>query len=74
MAPMSEGPEYEVPGNPYVGMTTNERLFNAGLLDLWDMAKRARNREEMIRLLVQVGATEWHAARIADTVLAYSSD
>ena len=67
---MSQGPEYETPGNPYVGMTTNERLSNAGLLNSWDIAAHARNREVMIRLLVQVGATEWHAAQIADTVIA----
>jgi hypothetical protein len=62
--------EYDVPNNPYVGMMTNERLFNVGLPDEWDRAARHRDRPSMVRLLVQVGATLRHAEQIADAVLA----
>jgi hypothetical protein len=37
----------------YAGMTTNERLFDAGLLSKWDAAARSRNRERMIELLAK---------------------
>lgn len=36
------------------GMTVNERLFHVGLLDDWQAAVRRRDRDAMIRLLVQV--------------------
>jgi hypothetical protein len=51
------------------GMTTNERLFAAGLLHDFDAAARARDRDGMIKLLLQVALTQWEAERIADTVL-----
>jgi hypothetical protein len=35
-------------------MTTNERLFDAGLLSEWTAAARSRNRERMIELLGKV--------------------
>jgi hypothetical protein len=50
-------------------MTTNERLFVAGLLTEWDAAVKARNRALMIELLSQVDLSE-QAAAIADRVLA----
>lgn len=50
------------------GLTVNERLFNAGLLDQWDAAVRRRDRNEMIALLEQVKVTAPHVT--ADTVLA----
>ena len=53
----------------YSGMTTNERLFVAGLLTEWDAAVKARNRALMIELLSQVDLSE-QAAAIADRVLA----
>jgi len=38
----------------YSGMTVNERLFAAGLLDAWDAAVNARNRNRMIEVLLEV--------------------
>ena len=50
------------------GMTTNERLFEAGLLDVWDAAFARRDRDEMIALLVRVDLAE-QAAWITDQAL-----
>ena len=52
----------------YAGMTTNERLFEAGLLSEWDAAARSRNRDRMIELLGRVDLGD-QAEWIADTVL-----
>jgi hypothetical protein len=49
-------------------MTTNERLFEAGLLSEWNAAARSRNRERMIELLGKVDLGD-QAEWIADTVL-----
>jgi hypothetical protein len=38
----------------YIGMTVNERLFAAGLLEKFDDAARARDSARMIALLTQV--------------------
>lgn len=35
----------------YEGMTWNERLAAAGLLDAWDRAARRMDRAEMVRVL-----------------------
>ena len=67
---MSEGLQPESPTSRYTGMTINERLFAAGLLDAWDRAARARDRQAMIDNLLSVGIAEWFAAKTADTVLA----
>jgi hypothetical protein len=40
--------------SPYAGITTNERLFEAGLLSEWNVAARSRNRDWMIELLGKV--------------------
>ena len=50
------------------GMTTNERLLEAGLLDTFDAAARKRDRAEMIDLLTRANGSdpEW----IADKILA----
>lgn len=48
-------------------MTVNERLFNAGLLDAFDSAARAKNRAEMIRLLTEVDVED--PALTADPIL-----
>lgn len=53
----------------YGGMTVNERLVEAGLMDAWDSALNARNREEMIAILSQV-ELESQAGIIADSALA----
>ncbi len=52
----------------YAGMTTNERLFEAGLLAEWNAAARSRNRERMIELLRKVDLGD-QAEWIVDTVL-----
>ncbi len=52
----------------YAGMTTNKRLFDAGLLSEWSAAARSRNRERMIELLGKVDLGD-PAESIANTVL-----
>jgi len=54
----------------YSGMTTNERLFSAGLLERFDDAARWRDRGKMIAFLVQVEFSESDATSIVDAVLA----
>jgi hypothetical protein len=49
-------------------MTTNERLFEAGLLSEWTAAVRSRSRERMIELLSKVDLGD-QAESITDTVL-----
>jgi len=51
----------------YQGMTVNERLFEAGLLEAFANAARARDRSEMIRILTEVEVDD--AAWSADTIL-----
>ncbi len=51
----------------YAGMTVNERLFEAGLLEAFDTAAKARERSEMIRILNHVDVAD--AALSADTIL-----
>ena len=43
------------------GMTINERLFHLGLMDQWDKAVRARDRNAMMRLMEQceVETPQW---------------
>jgi len=56
----------------YRGMTTNERLFVANLLEEYQVAARKRDRAKMIELLSRVdlaSQAEW----IADAVLANPS-
>jgi hypothetical protein len=52
------------------GMTVNERLYEAGLLDEFDEAARARNHAAMIRILKQVEMGDKYAALTADAILA----
>lgn len=51
----------------YAGMTVNERLFAAGELSNFDRAALARDREEMIRVLIRV---EFSASQAESTVSA----
>jgi hypothetical protein len=51
----------------YAGMTVNERLFEAGLIEMFDDAARSRDRAEMVRLLTKVDVED--AASSADTIL-----
>jgi hypothetical protein len=57
---MSERPDYS-------GMTVNERLVEAGLLEAFGIAAKARNREAMLRLLAQVAVAD--PASTADPIL-----
>jgi hypothetical protein len=57
------------PEGKFRGMTVNERMFEAGLLEQWDNASRARDRRAMIEILSRVDL-ESQAEWIADTVLA----
>jgi hypothetical protein len=50
-------------------MTTNERLFVAGLLDTFDQAARSRDRVRMIEVLGKVDLAD-QADKIADSILA----
>jgi hypothetical protein len=51
------------------GMTTNERLFLAGLLPEWDEAAHSRNGERMVEILCKIGLGG-QANEIAGAVLA----
>jgi hypothetical protein len=53
----------------FAGMTTNERLYSAGLMPEWDDAAYSRNREKMIEILGRVGLAG-QADNIAENVLA----
>jgi hypothetical protein len=64
------GDAFERSSGPFQGMTVNERLFAAGALSTWDNVVQARDRLEMIRLLVSVDLPQQEAERIADAVLA----
>lgn len=48
---MSERPDYST-------MTVNERLAETGLLEAFDIAVKARNREAMVRLLAKVAVAD----------------
>jgi hypothetical protein len=57
------------PNKPdYAGMTVNERLYCAGIMDQWRDAARRRDRDAMIELLKQVDVRS--AAWSVDTMLA----
>ncbi len=60
--------DYETPGNPYIGMTINERLRKADLYGAWGRSGIARNRQEMIGLLLEVGISELHAYQIVNVI------
>lgn len=53
----------------YGGMTVDERLRAAGILETWERALISRDRERTIELLVAVDLSE-RAEVISDTVLA----
>ena len=57
----------------YRGMTVNERLFTAGLLEEYDVAARRRDRATMILILLRVDLPEKDATPSVDTVLANPS-
>ena len=50
-------------------MTTNERLFDAGVIDAWNTAVVARDRVAMIAQLQVAGLSELDASEIVDQIL-----
>lgn len=61
-------PSTNEPSPNFAGMTVNERLSAAGLLQAFEAAARLRDRDRMVGILhlVQVGTPEWSV----DTILA----
>lgn len=55
------------------GMTVNERLFAAGILDQFDDAARRRDRPAMLAYLRRVAMTDSQAVETADAILANRS-
>jgi hypothetical protein len=55
------------------GMTVNERLFAAGILDQFDDAARRRDRQSMLAYLRRVAMTDSQAVETADAILANPS-
>ena len=45
---------YRKDAEHFAGMTVNERLFDASLIESFDVAARARDRAKMISILQQV--------------------
>ena len=58
----------ETDGGNYAGMTVNERLYEAGVIEEWDKAATSKNRERMIELLGKVGLAD-QAEQIAEAAL-----
>jgi hypothetical protein len=58
-------------GPKYSGMSVNERLFAADLLEAFDCAVRACSREGMIEILSKVELEPGEAALTADNILAH---
>jgi hypothetical protein len=54
----------------FAGMTGNERLFEAGVMDAWDTALRARDRDKMIEVLKIAEWSDAEAAETTDFILA----
>lgn len=52
----------------FTGMTTNERLYAANLLDAFDQAARRRDRARMVEVLGKVQLAD-QAEKIADAIL-----
>ncbi len=55
----------------YSGMTVNERLYDAGLLEEFDDALRRGDRDQLIAILTRVELDAEQSAWTADTVLAH---
>jgi hypothetical protein len=56
----------------YAGMTMNERLWEAGLMNEFEAAAAARDRDRMLLICARVGIADGPTGRssIVDTVLA----
>jgi hypothetical protein len=57
----------------YAGMTVNERLAVAGLMQAFDKAVMARDRSAAIAVLRQVELSDEQAASTTDTIFANPS-
>lgn len=57
----------------YAAMTVNERLYTAGLLEVFDRAARSRDRAQMIEILskVEVGSPDTTADAIIESPAKY---
>lgn len=53
----------------YSGMTVNERLYEAGLLDNFFNIANKKDRNEMVALLMSVELDRAEAEKTADTIL-----
>ena len=51
------------------GMTVNERLASLGLIHQWDVATKARDRDQMIQILGQCAMSQEQCAETTDAVL-----
>ena len=60
-------------GADYSGMTLNERLFAAGILEQFDTAARRRDRARMISLLLTVDVGQSKAECTVEAILANPS-
>ena len=54
----------------YAGMTVNERLFDARLLDAFDEAVRRGDRDGMVQMLTRVDVDPKEAVDTADKIIA----
>jgi hypothetical protein len=50
----------------YSGMTVNERLYAAGLIEAFDAATACQNRTKIVQILYGVGLTRDDVEKIAD--------
>jgi hypothetical protein len=57
----------------FAGMTVNERLFVAGILDQFDDAARRRDRQAMLAYLHRVAMNDRAATETTDAILANPS-
>lgn len=53
----------------YAGMTVNERLYESGLLKEFDQARKAKDRDKMIQLLILTELTSKQAKETVDSIL-----
>jgi hypothetical protein len=60
-------------GEDFGGMTVNERLFAAGLVEQFDAAIDSDNRQLAVDLLEQVAMARDSAAATVDAILAHPS-
>jgi hypothetical protein len=61
--------QMDAPTSRFRDMSVNERLFTADLLDDFNKARRDRDRERIIALLLQVGINFLSADRIANAII-----